>query len=175
MVFRASQRTLPMLHRLCPSHTCREDIQDSGIFPHNWPVPKISSTDEARQAVEDLTEALNNPYPASPFAVGDEQPQAIKNLQEILATSVTTSAPTPSTPIPNTALYPKVEQSPIPTTALSPRMPIIEPVVPQWSPQFQNTPRYALSTQTLTAHESCSKSEAKKFIYPMTGISQEYK
>ena len=66
---------------VCPSHTCREDIQDSGIFPHNFLVPKHSSADAARQSVEDLVEALNNPAPASQFAVGDEQVQAIKNLQ----------------------------------------------------------------------------------------------
>ena len=43
------------------------------FFPHNFPVPKISSTDATRQLVEYLTEVLHNPSPETPFAVGDEK------------------------------------------------------------------------------------------------------
>ena len=42
-------------------------IKTVELFTHYCPVPKISSTDAARQRVEYLMEALSNPDPASPL------------------------------------------------------------------------------------------------------------
>ena len=67
-------------------------VKTVGCFPHNCPVPKRLSTDAALQVVEDLAEALKNPVSASLFAVGDEQMQAIKTLQLILAKSLPTNS-----------------------------------------------------------------------------------
>ena len=77
-----------------PSTHMERIVRTVDLFRCNFPVPKRLSTYTAFQAVEDLVETLNNPAPASLFAVGDEEIQAIKTLQGILAIYLPTISPT---------------------------------------------------------------------------------
>ena len=52
-----------------PTTLAERTVKTVEYPPHNCPVPKLLSTDVARQVVEYLAEALNNPAPASLFAV----------------------------------------------------------------------------------------------------------
>ena len=61
-------------------------------------------------------EVLKNTNPETPFSIGDDQFQAIKNLQKILATYLPTIAPTTS-PEPGVTF-------PGTSTAPSPRVPL---------------------------------------------------
>ena len=73
-------------------------IKTLKFFQHDWLAPKLSSTDAARQAINDLMEALRNSAPESPLSIGDKKMQAIKPPQKILATSLHTIALTTSLP-----------------------------------------------------------------------------
>ena len=65
-------------------------------------MPKTSSADAAREAASNLTHALLNPTPATPFlALGESQLHALRQLARIFATAVekpTVSAPRVATP-----------------------------------------------------------------------------
>ena len=156
-------------------------INTVDFFPHNCPVTKLSSTDAARQSVEDLEEALNNIAPEYLFAVVDEQIQTIKTLQEILATYLPTSSPTTSptrekslilTTVPSTRVVPP----PIPTTAPYMRVTITDIAAPRKFTRllhpstYKTAYRYALATQILTAQEACIHFETNAVIDIITGM-----
>jgi hypothetical protein len=67
------------------SATASERIVDTlEFFPHNSPMPQLSSTDILIMAANDMTNALKNPHPAVPFAqVGDDTIAALTQLAEI--------------------------------------------------------------------------------------------
>jgi hypothetical protein len=54
--------------------TASERIVDTlEFFPHNSPMPQLSSTDRVLMAAHDMTDALKHPHPDVPFAaIGDE-------------------------------------------------------------------------------------------------------
>jgi hypothetical protein len=55
------------------------------LFPHNYQMPQLSSTDRLLMAAKDMLEALQNPHPAVPFAsVGDDTIKALADLATIL-------------------------------------------------------------------------------------------
>jgi hypothetical protein len=68
------------------SATASERIVDTlEFFPHNSPMPQLSSTDRLIMAANNMTNALKNPHPAVPFAqVGDDTLPALAQLAEIL-------------------------------------------------------------------------------------------
>ncbi len=56
------------------------------FFPATVPMPQLSSSDAATQAIQDLLEALQHPHPSTPFAtLGTTQYHAIKQLAQIFA------------------------------------------------------------------------------------------
>jgi hypothetical protein len=54
------------------------------FFPHNSPMPQLSSTDRLIMATNDMANALQHPHPEVPFAhVGDDTITALTQLAEI--------------------------------------------------------------------------------------------
>jgi hypothetical protein len=66
------------------SATASEHIVDTlELFPHNYQMPQLSSTDRLLMAAKDMTDALQNPHPV-PFArVGDDTISALADLAAI--------------------------------------------------------------------------------------------
>ena len=50
-----------------PATRAERIIKTIKFLPHNCPFSKLSSADAARQELEDLADAINNPAPASPL------------------------------------------------------------------------------------------------------------
>jgi hypothetical protein len=54
------------------------------FFPHNSPMPQMSSTDRILMAAQDMTDALKHPHIDVPFAtIGDDTITALEKLSEI--------------------------------------------------------------------------------------------
>jgi hypothetical protein len=54
------------------------------LFPHNYQMPQLSSTDRLLMAAKDMTDAFQNPHPEVPFAsVGDDTVKALTDLAAI--------------------------------------------------------------------------------------------
>jgi hypothetical protein len=64
--------------------TASERIVDTlDFFPHNSPMPQISSTDRILMAAQDMIDALKHPHPDVPFAtIGDDTISALTTLAE---------------------------------------------------------------------------------------------
>ena len=118
------------------------------FFPHSTPMPATSSADAATDAARELTAALLNPAPASPFpSLGTEQMAAIKQLAAIFhvataakPTFLVKLAPTPSpapTPAPPLAHKQSLAQAPSPPLVHKPSARAI---------RFQNRQRRANAT-----------------------------
>jgi hypothetical protein len=67
------------------SATASERIVDTlEFFPHDSPMPQLSSTDRLIMASNDMSNELKNPHPEVPFAqVGDDTIAALTKLAEI--------------------------------------------------------------------------------------------
>jgi hypothetical protein len=64
------------------STTASERIVDTlELFPHNYQMPQLSSTDRLLMAAKDMTDASQNPHPEVSFAsVGDDTISALTDL-----------------------------------------------------------------------------------------------
>jgi hypothetical protein len=89
--------------------TASERIVDTfEFFPQNYQMPQLSSTDRLIMAAKDMTDALQNPHPAVPFArIGDD---TISALAELAANFKLKLRQTPPPTLP--AVPPKVTQRP---------------------------------------------------------------
>jgi hypothetical protein len=66
-------------------HRKRTHFGHFGFFPHNSPMPQLSSTDRLIMAAKDMINALKNPHHEVPFAkLGDDTIAALTQLAEIL-------------------------------------------------------------------------------------------
>jgi hypothetical protein len=67
------------------SATASERIVDTlDFFPHNFPMPQLSSTDRLIMAANDMYNALKNPHPEVPFShIGDDTIATLATLAEI--------------------------------------------------------------------------------------------
>jgi hypothetical protein len=67
------------------SATASERIIDTlKFFPHNFPLPQLSSTDRLIMATNDMSNALKNPHPEVPLShIGDDTITALAMLAEI--------------------------------------------------------------------------------------------
>jgi hypothetical protein len=58
------------------------------FFPHNSPMPQMSSTYCVLMAAQDMTDALKHPHPDLPFVtIGDDTISALATLAEIFLES----------------------------------------------------------------------------------------
>jgi hypothetical protein len=80
------------------STTASERIVDTlEFFPHNYQLPKLLSTDRLLMAAKEMTDALQNPHPAVPFAsVGGDTIAALTDLAAIFKLKLQ-QAPSPAT------------------------------------------------------------------------------
>jgi hypothetical protein len=67
------------------STTASDRIVDTlELFPHNYQMPQLSSTDQLLMVAKDMTDAFQIPHPDVPFAsVGDDTISALKDLAAI--------------------------------------------------------------------------------------------
>ena len=78
-----------MPHRLCKSHRKKRVADTVEFSPHYGKMPYRSSTESATIAAHELTHALQNPTPASPFSnIGDKQIEALHQLAELFQQAV---------------------------------------------------------------------------------------
>jgi hypothetical protein len=91
------------------------------FFPHTYHLPQLSSTNRLLMAAKDMTEDLQDPHPAVPFAsVGDDTIAAIKDLAAIYKL--------------------KLQQAPSPTTQASPPKVVSRPSLILSSTHILNSP-----------------------------------
>jgi hypothetical protein len=111
------------------SATASERIVDTlEVFPHNYQMPQLSSTDRLLMAAKAMTDALQNPQPEVPFArVGDDTISALAELAAIFKL--------------------KLRQTPSPTHQAVPSTVIQRPCLAKSSNQILNSPM-PLSRQT---------------------------
>jgi hypothetical protein len=68
------------------------------LFPHNYQMPQLSSTDRLLMAAKDMTDAFQNPHPDVPFSsVGDDTIEALADLAAIFKLKLQ-QAPSLATP-----------------------------------------------------------------------------
>jgi hypothetical protein len=82
--------------------TASERIADTlELFPHNSPMPQMSSTDRILVAAQDMTDASKHPHPDVRFAtIGDYTIAAPKKLSEIFTRKFKKQEKTVPTPEP---------------------------------------------------------------------------
>ena len=84
------------------NHTAHKRVADTvDFFPHYGKIPYRLSTENATIAACELTHALQNPTPSSPFSnIGDKQMEALHQLAELFQQAVTKSDNTPNSVAP---------------------------------------------------------------------------
>jgi hypothetical protein len=115
-------------HRVYCSTTGHGRIRDTvEFFPKHCKVPGLSSADAATIAALDLTNALANPTPTTPFKQrGTDRMQEIKKLAAIFESMAPKRTPvnkhTEPTPKMTTPPTPRVPKSTVPTPMVQPRV-----------------------------------------------------
>jgi hypothetical protein len=67
------------------------------LFPHNYQIPQLSSTDRLLMTAKDMTDAFQNPHPDVPIAsIGDDTIAALRDLAAIFKLKLQ-HAPSPVT------------------------------------------------------------------------------
>jgi hypothetical protein len=109
--------------------TASERIMDTlKLFPHNYKMPQLSSTDRLLMTAKDMTDALQNPHPEVQFAsVRDDTISALADLAAIFKL--------------------KLRQTPSPTPQAVPPTVFQRPCLAESSDQIVNSPM-PLSRQT---------------------------
>ena len=101
------------------THTSHKRVAGTlEFFPHYGKMPYRSSTENSTIAARELTHALQNPFPASPFSnVGDKQMEALHQLAKLFQQAVTKNDNTPnSVAPPNMTPTRQDTQARVPTT-----------------------------------------------------------
>jgi hypothetical protein len=104
------------------SATSSERIVDTlELFPHNYQMPQLPSTDRLLMAAKDMMDALQNPHPEVPFAsIGDDTISALADLAAIFKL--------------------KLQQTPSPTSQAVPPTVFRRPCLAESSNQILNSP-----------------------------------
>jgi hypothetical protein len=171
------------------SATVSERIVDTlELFPHNYQMPQLSSTDQLLMAVKEMTDAFQNPHPDVPFAnFSDDTIQALADLVAIFKlklrqapSSVTQASPAkvvqrpsiiPSStqilnsPMPNrrqTRSQTTIHTPDIPIMPLPPR--VVTPRTPHHSPPRVPTGSRRLSPHNLSEDYFCGMDTAHMAI-----------
>jgi hypothetical protein len=107
------------------SATASERIVDTHIlFPHNYHIPQLSSTDRILMAAKDMMDALQNPHLEVPFtSVEDATIEALMDFPAIFKLKLR-QAPSPATQAPPAKVVPRPGLAPSSTQILNLPLPI---------------------------------------------------
>jgi hypothetical protein len=127
------------------STTASERIVETlEFFPHNYQLPQLSSTDRLLMAAKDLTDALQNPHPAVPFAsVGDDTIAALTDLAAIFKLKLQ-QAPSPATQASPPKVVARPSLFPPPNQILNSPMPVRRQTRSHTTIHTQDTPNVPL-------------------------------
>jgi hypothetical protein len=139
------------------SATASERIVDTlEFFPHNYQMPRLSSTDRLIMAANDMTDALQNPHPEVTFTqVGDDTISALTALAEIFKLKLQ-KVQTPALP----AAPPKVTQGTCLTESSHPMLASPMPL-----------PRQTRSQTTIHARYIAKAPSPPRVVTPVTRTS----
>jgi hypothetical protein len=120
--------------------TASESIVDTlELFPHDYQMPQLLSTDRLLMAAKDMTDVLQNPHPEVPFAsVGDDTIVALTDLATIFKL--------------------KIQQTPSPATEAAPAKIVQRPSLTPSSVQIiytQDIPNVPLPPRVVTPRTLC--------------------
>jgi hypothetical protein len=146
------------------------------FFPHNSPMPQMSSTDRLLMATQDMTDALKHPHPDVPFAtIGDDTISALTTLADIF-TRKFKKAEAPEIPLaPVKAAANKQPEARVQPTLTSPlRHQYQTRFQKQVSPGFHNSPQPPRLITTSTRNEALPRvPTGDRQVYPRN-LSQDF-
>jgi hypothetical protein len=120
------------------------------LFPHNYQMPQLSSTDRLLMAAKDMPDALQNPHPEVPFAsVGDDTIDALADLAAIFKLKLQ-QAPSLATPASPAKVVPRSSLIPSSTQILNSPMPNRRQTRSQTTIHTQNIPNVPLPPRVVT-------------------------
>jgi hypothetical protein len=120
------------------------------FFPHNYQLPQLSSTNRLLMAAKDMTDALQNPHPAVPFAsVGDDTIAALMDLAAIFKLKLQ-QAPSPATQTSPPKVFSRPSSVPPPNQILNSPMPIRRQTRSQTTIHTQDIPNAPLPPRVVT-------------------------
>jgi hypothetical protein len=120
------------------------------LFAHNYQMPQLSSTDRFLMAAKDMTDALQNPHPAVPFAVvGDATIAALTDLAAIFKRELR-QALSPETRAPPAKFVPHPGLAPSSTQSLNLPVPIRRQTRSQTTIHTQDIPNVPLPPRVVT-------------------------
>jgi hypothetical protein len=133
------------------SATASERIVDTlELFPHNYQMPQLSSTDRLLMEEKDKTDALQNTDPEVPFAsIGDATIAALTDLAAVLKLKLR-QAPSPATQAPPAKVIPRPGIAPSSTQILNLPVPITRKTRSQTTIHTQDIPNVPLPPRVVT-------------------------
>jgi hypothetical protein len=133
------------------SATASERIMDTlELFPHNYQMPQLSSTDRLLMAAKDMTDALQNSHLEVPFAsVGGDTISALTDLAAVFKLSLRqTPSPAPQAAPPK--VFPHPCLAPSSNQILNYPMPIARQTRSQTTIHTQDIPNVPLTPRVVT-------------------------
>jgi hypothetical protein len=158
--------------------TATERIADTlELFPHNYQMPHLSSTDRLLMAAKYMTDALQNPHPEVPFAsVGDDTILALSDLAAIFKLKLRQ----PTSPAPQ-AVPPQISQHPSLVASsnqiLNSPMPITRKTRSQTTIHTEDFPNVPLPLRVVTPntlHPSPTRVPTRSRRLSPRNLSQDY-
>jgi hypothetical protein len=133
------------------STTASECIVDTlELFPHNYQMPQLSSTDRLLMSAKDMTDSFQSPHPDVPFAIfGDDTIQALADLATIFKLKLQ-QAPSLATPASPTKAVPRSSLIPSSTRILNSHMPNRRQTRSQTTIHTQDIPNVPLPPRVVT-------------------------
>jgi hypothetical protein len=133
------------------STTASERIVDTlELFPHNYQMPQLSSTDILIMAAKDMTDALQSPHPEVPFPIiGDDTISDLTHLAAIFKLKLRqTLSAAPQAAPPKVFQHPSL--APSSNQILSSPMPLSRQTISQTTIHTQDIPTVPLPTRVVT-------------------------
>jgi hypothetical protein len=133
------------------STTASDRIVDTlELFPHNYQIPQLSSTDRLLMASKDMTDALQNSHPEVPFAsVVDDTIAALTYLAATFKLKLQ-QAPSPATQASPAKVVPRPSLAPSSTQILNSPIPIRRQTRSQKTIHTQDIPNIPLPPRVVT-------------------------
>jgi hypothetical protein len=131
--------------------TASERIVDTlELFPHNYQMPQLSSTDRLLMAVKDMTDALQNPHLEVPFtSVGGDTIAALTDLAAIFKLKLRQTPP-PATQAALAKVVQRRSLAPSSNPILNSPMPISRQTRSQTTIHTQDIPDVPLPPRVVT-------------------------